>query len=116
MEGLPGGAGKCWWIAPPQWLVMPLEIEIGSLNLTPPMQDAYNLNPIRNGAVGKIFADHDTSDACSNIFPRNTYARLGRNEFPPFLHSIKQPIRSGWIFHRNIGPDFDKVFFGLRTA
>jgi hypothetical protein len=66
---------------------MPLEIEIGLLNVTPPMQDAHNLDPIGNRTVeDKIFTDYDTSDACSDILPHNAYARLGRNEFPPFLY------------------------------
>lgn len=100
----------------PGWLVMPLEIEIGLLNVTAPMQDAHNLDPIRNRAVkGKIFADHNTSDACSDILPRNAYARLGCDEFPPFLYPVEQPVCGGWIVRRYAGPDFDKVFFGLRT-
>ncbi len=77
---------------------MPLEIEIGLLNVTPPMQDAHNLDPISNRTVeGKIFTDYDTSDACSDILPHNAYARLGRNEFPPFLYPIKQPVGSSGI-------------------
>jgi hypothetical protein len=96
---------------------MPLEIEIGLLNVTPPMQDADNLNPIRDRAVeGKIFTDHDTSDTCSNIVPRNTYARLGRDESPSFFYPIKQPVGSAGIFHRDAGPDFDEVFFSLRPS
>lgn len=80
------------------------------------MQDADNLNSTCNRSVeGKIFTDHDTSDICSNILPRNTYARLGRDEFPSFFYSIKQPVRRWWIFHRDTEPDFDKAFFGLRA-
>jgi hypothetical protein len=96
---------------------MPSEIEIGSLDVTPPMQDAHDLYSIRNRTVeSKIFANSDTSNIGSNIFPRDADARLGRNEFPPFLYPIKQPVRGGRIFPGDTGPDFDKVLFGPRTS
>jgi hypothetical protein len=80
------------------------------------MQDAHNLDPIGSWSVeGKVFTDHDTSDSYSNILPRNAYARLGRNEFPPFLYPIKQPVCGGWIFRRNTRPYFNKIFFGPRA-
>jgi hypothetical protein len=87
------------------------------LNVTPPVQDAHDLYSIRNRTVeSKVFADDNTSNIGSNIFPRDAETRLGRNEFPPFLYPIKQSVRGGCIFPGDTGPDFDKVFFGLRTS